>query len=169
MHLFHHSGGEDLVAAVLQIWPMARSSCLVAFCILLIWLTARPAFPQKPASSASRLFALKGWASWYGDKWRNHFTASGEKFKPEELTAASPTLPLGSIIEVTNLFNGKVVQLVVNDRGPFEGNRILDVSRAAAELLGFLASGVTRVRVRLLETAEEARKTGDAKLQTSHP
>ena len=148
---------------------MARRSCLVVLCILLIWLAARPAFPQEPASSASRLVVLKGWASWYGEKWKNHFTASGEKFKPEELTAASPTLPLGSIIEVTNLLNGKVVQLVVNDRGPFEGNRILDVSRAAAELLGFVEAGVTRVRIRLLETAEQARKTGDAKPQTAHP
>lgn len=148
---------------------MARRCCFVVLCVLFIWLAARPAFSQKPASSTSGLVVLKGWASWYGEKWKNHFTASGEKFKPEELTAASPTLPLGSIIEVTNLLNGRVVQLVVNDRGPFEHGRILDVSRAAAELLGFVAAGVTKVRIRLLETAAEARKTGDANPRTAHP
>lgn len=140
---------------------MARSCCLAVLCVLLVWLGSRPAFCQKPVSTSSRLVVLKGWASWYGEKWKNHFTASGEKFHPEELTAASPTLPLGSLIEVTNLLNGKVVQLVVNDRGPFENGRILDVSRAAAELLGFLQAGVTRVRIRLL-TSPEVRKKEEA-------
>jgi rare lipoprotein A len=135
----------------------------------LIWLAARPAFSQKPAYSTRGLVVLKGWASWYGEKWRNHFTASGQKFKPEKLTAASPTLPLGSIIEVTNLLNGRVVHLVVNDRGPVEQGRILDVSEAAAELLGFVEAGVTKVRIRLLETAAGARKTGEAKPRPARP
>jgi rare lipoprotein A len=93
-----------------------------------------------------------GLASWYGAQWKGRETASGETFEPERLTAASPTLPLGSIIEVTNLRNGKTVQLRINDRGPWHGHRILDVSRAAARVLGFVERGVTRVRIRLLRT-----------------
>ena len=148
---------------------MTRRCSLAVLCVLLTWLGTLPAFSQKPTAPASKAVVLRGWASWYGKKWKDHFTASGEQFHPEELTAASPTLPLGSLVEVTNLLNGRVVHLVINDRGPFQDGRILDVSHAAAEVLGFLQAGVTRVRVRLLSvTASPDVKRSSDDSQKSH-
>jgi rare lipoprotein A len=92
-----------------------------------------------------------GKASWYGHPFHTRVTANGERFDLEALTAAHPTLPLPSIIRVTNLENGRSVVLRVNDRGPFVGGRILDVSHHAAQLLRFHNQGVTRVRIQVLE------------------
>ena len=83
-----------------------------------------------------------GRASWYALHSR---TASGERMNPSALTAAHRTLPLGSVIRVTNRRNGKVVTVRINDRGPFIRGRILDLSRAAARRLGFVRSGQTSV------------------------
>lgn len=91
-----------------------------------------------------------GIASWYGPDFDGKYTANGERFDMNALTGASPTLPMPSIVEVTNLDNGRSIQLRVNDRGPYARNRILDVSRRAAQLLGFEAAGTAHVRVRLL-------------------
>lgn len=88
-----------------------------------------------------------GIASWYGPKFHGGTTANGEIFDQNALTAAHPTLPMPSMIRVTNLENGRSIDLRVNDRGPFADNRILDVSKRAAELLGFREAGTTRVRV----------------------
>jgi rare lipoprotein A len=104
-----------------------------------------------------------GLASWYGPGFAGKQTASGEIFNPNDFTAAHPSLPMPSIIEVTNLDNGRVVQLKVNDRGPFHSERILDVSQAAARELGMMGKGTAKVRVRLLpretlEYLEYARK-----------
>ncbi len=90
-----------------------------------------------------------GLASWYGEE-SSGVTASGEVFDTNSLTAAHRTLPIGSEIEVTNLRNYKSLVLRVNDRGPNVSGRMLDVSRAAAQRLGFLGSGRTPVRVRVL-------------------
>jgi rare lipoprotein A len=90
-----------------------------------------------------------GVASWYGDESRG-VTASGEMFDEQDLTAAHRTLPLGSKIVVTNLRNYRSLVLRVNDRGPNVAGRLLDVSRAAAERLGFAGSGRTAVRVKVL-------------------
>ncbi|MDR3508926.1 MAG: septal ring lytic transglycosylase RlpA family protein [Caulobacteraceae bacterium] len=94
-----------------------------------------------------------GTASWYGQKFHNHQTADGEIFDQNGLSAAHTTLPLPSVVEVTNLDNGKKLKLRVNDRGPFVGGRVLDVSRAAAEQLGFERQGTARVRVRYVGPA----------------
>ncbi len=91
-----------------------------------------------------------GIASWYGEDFHGKNTANGELFDMEELTAAHATLPLPSFVEVTNLDNGKKIILRVNDRGPFKGGRIIDLSKRAAELLGFKEKGTTNVRVQLL-------------------
>lgn len=85
-----------------------------------------------------------GVASWYQMGTR---TASGESYNPDGLTAAHRTLPFGTIVEVTNLRNGRSVRVRINDRGPFIRGRIIDVSRGAARQLGLIASGVARVRV----------------------
>lgn len=130
---------------------MTRSSRIIVTLWLLVG-SLLPAFAKTGVEAAKhRLTRVQvGLASWYGAQWKGRETASGEIFEPERLTAASPTLPLGSIIQVTNLRNGKTVRLRVNDRGPWHGHRILDVSRAAARMLGFVERGVTRVRIRLL-------------------
>lgn len=94
-----------------------------------------------------------GMASWYGPQSRYHTTADGEAFDPSTPSAAHKTLPLPCIVEVTNLDNGRKVRLRVNDRGPFAEGRILDVSRQAAEDLGFLGKGMAKVRVRYIGPA----------------
>jgi len=89
----------------------------------------------------------EGLASWYGDDFHGRLTANGEVFDMESLTAAHPTLPMPCYARVTNLSNGKSLIVRVNDRGPYHGNRLIDVSNKAAELLEFKGHGVARVRV----------------------
>jgi rare lipoprotein A len=89
----------------------------------------------------------EGLASWYGDDFHGRQTANGEVFDMDSLTAAHPTLPMPSYARVTNLSNGKSLIVRVNDRGPYHGNRLIDVSNKAAELLDFRSNGVARVRV----------------------
>jgi rare lipoprotein A len=89
----------------------------------------------------------EGLASWYGDDFHGRLTANGEVFDMASLTAAHPTLPMPCYARVTNLSNGKSLIVRVNDRGPYHGNRLMDVSRRAAELLEFKGNGVARVRV----------------------
>jgi rare lipoprotein A len=91
-----------------------------------------------------------GVASWYGQEFQGNETASGEIYDLNRLTAAHQTLPFGTTIRVTNLENNKDVLLRVNDRGPHIGRRLLDVSWAAAKRLGFVHSGITRVRVEVV-------------------
>jgi len=92
-----------------------------------------------------------GIASWYGRDFNGKYTANGERYDMNTLTAAHRTLPMPSIVEVTNLDNGRSIQLRVNDRGPYARDRILDVSRRAAQLLGFENAGTAHVRVQLLQ------------------
>jgi rare lipoprotein A len=91
-----------------------------------------------------------GLASWYGQEVQGNTTASGELFDLNGLTAAHHTLPFGTTIRVTNLRNHKSLLLRVNDRGPNLGKRLLDVSWAAAQRLGFVQSGTTPVRVEVV-------------------
>ncbi len=91
-----------------------------------------------------------GIASWYGDDFHGKPTANGEPYDMNGLTAAHRTLPLPSIVQVTNLENGRSLKLRINDRGPFAHGRIIDVSRRAAQLLGFEQQGTARVRVEIL-------------------
>jgi rare lipoprotein A len=89
----------------------------------------------------------EGLASWYGDDFHGRLTANGEVFDMASLSAAHPTLPMPCYARVTNLSNGKSLIVRVNDRGPYHGNRLMDVSSRAAELLEFRGNGVARVRV----------------------
>ena len=91
-----------------------------------------------------------GIASWYGPGFHGRLTASGEVFDENLMTAAHTTLPIPSLVEVTNLENGRTVVLRLNDRGPFADDRIIDLSRAAATELGFIGQGLAQVRVRYL-------------------
>ncbi len=91
-----------------------------------------------------------GIASWYGEPFHGKYTANGELYDMNAVTGAHRTLPLPSVVQVTNLDNGRTIQLRVNDRGPYARGRILDVSRRAAQLLGFENTGTAKVRVRIL-------------------
>lgn len=94
-----------------------------------------------------------GTASYYGEGFHGKPTASGEIFDSTGITAAHPTLPIPSLVQVTNLANGREMVVRVNDRGPFVGGRIIDLSAGAAQILGFAGSGTTEVRVRYLGPA----------------
>lgn len=112
-------------------------------------------------------YSEEGVASWYGPGFNKKQTANGETFNQNDLTAAHRTLPLPSLVKVTNLENGHVMTLVVNDRGPFVNtkNRIIDVSSRAAEILGFKEKGTARVKVEIL--AKESMAMRDRALQQS--
>ena len=109
----------------------------------------------KPYTVAGRVYVPEedseyreeGLASWYGDDFHGRLTANGEVFDMASLTAAHPTLPMPCYARVTNLRNGKSLIVRVNDRGPYHGDRLIDVSNKAAELLEFKGNGVARVRV----------------------
>src|SRR5207245_4778192 len=92
-----------------------------------------------------------GLASWYGEAFDGQATANGEIYDLNQLSAAHKTLPLPSVVEVSNLRNGRSLRLRVNDRGPYVDARVIDVSRRAAQLLGFEMAGTTPVRVRILK------------------
>jgi rare lipoprotein A len=92
-------------------------------------------------------YRAEGLASWYGDDFHGRLTANGEVFDMTSITAAHPTLPMPCYVRVTNLANGKSLIVRVNDRGPYHGNRVIDVSHNAARLLDFRSSGIARVRV----------------------
>jgi rare lipoprotein A len=91
-----------------------------------------------------------GIASWYGEDFQGKYTANGEVFDLNALTAAHRTLPMPSVVQVTNLENGRTLKLRVNDRGPYARGRIIDLSRRAAQLLGIEGPGTARVRVAIL-------------------
>ena len=92
-------------------------------------------------------FSQTGKASWYGPGFHGKKTSSGERFDMNTLSAAHRTLPIPSYARVTNLSNGKSVIVRINDRGPFHGNRVMDVSKAAAKELGFIHTGTANVKV----------------------
>jgi len=92
-----------------------------------------------------------GLASWYGKDFHGKKTANGEYFNMNALTAAHKTLPLPTFVKVTNLSNGRSIVLRVNDRGPFVSDRVIDVSRRGAQLLGFQKQGVTKVRIQAVD------------------
>ncbi|MBL8531301.1 MAG: septal ring lytic transglycosylase RlpA family protein [Hyphomonadaceae bacterium] len=98
-------------------------------------------------------YAQTGLASWYGPDFHGRATATGETYDQHALTAAHPTLPLNSLVQVTNLENGREVIVRINDRGPFVGERLIDMSRAGAQVLGFEQTGTARVHVRYLGPA----------------
>lgn len=91
----------------------------------------------------------RGEASWYGPNFAGRPTANGEIFDPSRLTAAHPSLPFDTRVRVTSLENGRSVVVRINDRGPFARGRVIDLSRAAAEAIGLIGSGVADVRIEL--------------------
>ena len=107
-----------------------------------------------------------GIASWYGPDFHGKSTANGEIFDQNALTAAHKTLPMPTIVRVTNLENGRSIEVRINDRGPFKNNRVIDLTRRGAQLLGFEGQGTARVRVQVMkeDSILLANKVGGAQL-----
>ncbi|WP_323135045.1 septal ring lytic transglycosylase RlpA family protein [Methylophaga sp. OBS3] len=103
-------------------------------------------------------YVERGIASWYGNKFHGRRTSSGELYDMYKMTAAHKTLPLPSYAEVTNLDNGRKVIVKINDRGPFHGDRLIDLSYSAATKLGITAKGTGRVEVRAIDVEQKAAK-----------
>ncbi|MCB1884543.1 MAG: septal ring lytic transglycosylase RlpA family protein [Geminicoccaceae bacterium] len=137
------SPSEPTLEPTLRDAPLGRYKLGSPYVVAGRWY--RPAYD--PAYDA------RGTASWYGDAFDGQATANGETFDKRALTAAHKTLPLPSIVEVTNLDNGRRMRVRVNDRGPFVGDRLIDLSEAAARALAFKDHGLARVRVRFLGLA----------------
>ncbi len=114
--------------------------------------------PQQIALGPIR-FRVTGMASWYGPGFDGAMSASGEPFNQNALTAAHRTLPFGTIVQVTNLDNGRTVAVRINDRGPFSSGRVIDLSTGAARVLGLVESGVAPVRLEIRDRKQVA--TGD--------
>jgi rare lipoprotein A len=96
-------------------------------------------------------YEARGVASWYGRPFNHHYTSSGERYNMYSMTAAHKTLPLSSQLLVTNLLNGRHVIVRVNDRGPFVGNRLIDLSYAAAKKLGMVGRGLAEVDIKTIK------------------
>jgi rare lipoprotein A len=113
---------------------------------------------NKPSRSVQMISAgvsaLTGWASWYGPGFNGNATASGEIFNQEAMTAAHRTLPFGTYVQVTNLDNGRSVVVRITDRGPFSGDRMLDLSAGAARVIGLIQSGVAPVKLDIMDKTQ---------------
>lgn len=102
---------------------------------------------QKESSATTPGHTEVGKASWYGPGFQGHETASGEAFDQKEMTAAHPSLPMGTKAKVTNLENGKKVEVIINDRGPYAKGRAIDLSGGAANKLDMKADGTAKVKI----------------------
>jgi len=127
--------------------PRSRGRSLLALAVLALALPF----------GAARANVQEGTVSWYGAQFHDRPTASGELFDSGALTMAHPTLPFGTKVMVTNLRNGRSVVVRVNDRGPFIGHRIADLSQAAATVLGMMRRGVAQARIEVLGDETPAR------------
>jgi rare lipoprotein A len=108
-------------------------------------------------------FAQTGVASWYGPGFHGRKTASGEPFDQNRLTAAHRSLPLDSVVKVTNLENGKSVEVEINARGPYAKGRVIDLSRAAARHLDMTDDGTAKVRIERQPDRDTDNETADAR------
>jgi len=125
------------------------TACLTATIVVVAMLfsACRSSAPSGPGPEG---IELEGMASWYGAEFAGRPTANGEIFDPQTMTAAHRTLPFGTVVDVTNLKNGRTTRVRINDRGPFVGNRIIDLSYAAARSLGMVEDGVSKVRLEIV-------------------
>jgi rare lipoprotein A len=131
-----------------------RTASLWLVCVLLLagCATGRASRVGSPTPKAS---ALSGQASWYGRPHHGRLTSSGETYDMNKLTAAHRTLPLGTRVLVTNLDNGRTVEVRINDRGPFRRSRVLDLSYAAARQLGMVGEGVIPVTLKIVTSSAD--------------
>jgi rare lipoprotein A len=116
--------------------------------LLVLLLVAGCATKKGPSGEPTRKGDEQRWlASWYGKKYHGRPTASGERFNMHKVSAAHRTLPLGSVVRVTNLDNGRTLKVRINDRGPFVDGRIIDLSYKAAKKLDMVKAGIVPVRL----------------------
>lgn len=107
--------------------------------------------PESPVLSLGPVqVRINGWASWYGPGFDGNLSASGERFNQNDLTAAHRNLPFGTLLMVRNLDNGRTVVVRINDRGPYVGDRVIDLSAGAASVLGMMGSGVAPVEIEVI-------------------
>lgn len=125
------------------------------YCGLAVLTAALPACATgpRPGEPVPAGWSQTGTASWYGRPFHGRQTANGETYDMEAMTAAHKRLPFGSVVRVENLDNGRVTEVRINDRGPFVGNRIIDLSRRAARVVGMIGAGTARVRLTLVGQA----------------
>lgn len=128
--------------------PFFLVSILLLFIPFVVFAQQDSSKLPKKATGKSKI--QYGLASFYSNKFNGRKTANGEIFNQQKLTAAHNTLPLGTYVKVTNLRNGKTVEVKINDRLHHRNKRLIDLSRAAATKLGFVNSGLTRVKVQVL-------------------
>lgn len=114
-------------------------------------IPGRPKPPAPAIAAAPVRYQVSGEASWYGPGFHGNYTANGEVYNQNALTAAHKTLPFGTRVRVTNLYNGRSVVVRINDRGPFIPGRIIDLSQGAAQLIGVTRSGVAPVQMDILQ------------------
>lgn len=126
---------------------LLRTAALGAAIIGCVWVSASH---DASANKSSAVTAV-GPASWYGPQFHGRQTANGERFDMNQMTAAHRTLPFGTKVRVTNRSNGRSVVVRINDRGPFVGNRVIDLSRGAAQTVGMIDSGVALVKLDVLD------------------
>ncbi|MBK8906896.1 MAG: septal ring lytic transglycosylase RlpA family protein [Rhodospirillales bacterium] len=127
-------------------------------CAIVFGVLAYEEPKAKPEADTQR-----GSASWYGAEFEGKKTASGERFDADDMTAAHRKLPLGTKVEVTNLDNGKTVEVEINDRGPYAKGRIIDLSKAAANKLGMTQDGTAPVEIEVTEPVTEQDSKNTAK------
>ena len=149
------------------------------FCVLLLCLAACTGeVPAPPPTVAQPIemptYTQQGRASWYGPHHDGKVTANGERFDMTEMTAAHRSLPFGTIVRVINRSNGETVKVRINDRGPYEGHRIIDLSDAAARAVGIHDKGIASIRLEVFasdQAPQEADRaaTVSPKAQASAP
>ena len=154
----------SLLVASAAAWAQAPAPAVVAAPVAAPGAAPAPAakVEEKKAivAAATSLVPAKtgdvttGKAAWYGKKFNGRKTASGQRFNAAALTAASNTLPFGTLVRVTNVKNKKSVTVRINDRGPKQADRIIDVTRAAAAKLGMLKSGLAEVEIKVVGQAK---------------
>jgi rare lipoprotein A len=124
-------------------------SRLLALCILFSFIVAACGSNPKP-----RIYRIPsgatGMASWYGPGFQGNLTANGERYDMNGISAAHKTLPFGTVVRVTNLNNGRSIDVRINDRGPFIKNRVIDLSKGAAQKIDMIRDGVVPVRLQIL-------------------
>ena len=137
------SRNDVRLAPVLSRLPLAT----LLLCVLLSAACSGNRRPASPTTGSPGGFSQKGFASWYGPGFHGRRTANGERFNMNDLTAAHPSLPFGTLVEVRNPRSGKSVVVRINDRGPFAKNRVIDLSYAAAREVGVWGPGTAFVEL----------------------
>jgi rare lipoprotein A len=133
---------------------VATNVCALFLAIVCVACTSSPRFVIKEKAEEATVdaaYVQEGVASYYADEFHGRTTSNGETFDMNELTAAHQTLPFGTIVKVINKQNGRSVTVRINDRGPFLKDRIIDLSRAAAEKIGMIGPGTAEVRLEILQ------------------